>query len=159
MRKLRTLENTRPTDVRTFKKSLKHVDKFTKESVDETLTAIQHIVESSLEDANECTLEFQYSIQRKIAEMSIDSSNGGFEAAITEQDINKLLMPLALKLQHLHEDYLFAEIDHYMPIRVINGQGPLGPELDPKMDHEILLNWLETFNTLIERARHELKHL
>lgn len=152
MRKLRTEKNTRPLEQRAFKRSLKHVDKFTKESVEDTLKAIQIIVDTSLRDAFECSLEFQYSIQRKIAEMQIESSNDGI---LTEQEINKLLMPLAIKLQHLHEDYLFTEIDNYMPIRVINGQG----KFDPTKDHQILVDWIETFNHLIERARHELRYL
>lgn len=152
MRKLRTEKNTRPLEQRAFKRSLKHVDKFTKESVEETLNTIQNVVESSLRDAFECSLEFQYSIQRKIAEMQIESSN---EGVLTEAEINKLLTPLAIKLQHLHEDYLFTEIDNYIPIRVINGQG----KFDPTKDHEILMTWTETFNHLIERARHELRYL
>lgn len=152
MRKLRTLENTKPTEQRAFKRSLKHTDKFTKDSVEDALNAIQIIVKSSLEDAFKCSVELQTDIQMMIAEMSIEASNDGI---LTEQDINKLLMPLALKLQHLHEDYLFTEIEGYSPIRAVNGQG----KLKPTLDHKILIGWLETFNGLIERSRHELKRL
>lgn len=152
MRKLRTLENTKPTEQRAFKRSLKHVDKFTKESVEETLNTIQKLVETSLAGAFECTEELQHSIQTRIASMSIESSNDG---VLTEQEINKLLMPLALKLQHLYEDYLFTEMDGYRPLKIINGQG----KLDPAKDHKILVDWIDTFNGLIERAHNELKHL
>lgn len=151
MRKLRTLENTKPTEQRAFKKSLKHVDKFTKESVVASLKSIQSIVTEALKNAFECSLELQEDIQTKCAALHISSSNDGI---MTEQEINKLLMPLALQLQHLHTDYLFAEIEHYSPIRAFNGHGVLNPTLD----HQILLDWLENFNYLIERAHNELDH-
>lgn len=151
MRKLRTLENTKPTDQRAFKRSLKHIDKYTKETVNDTLNDIQSTVESSLSNATDCSYELQANIQTRISKMVLDPSN---EGVLTEAEVNKLLTPMALKLQQLHEEFLFASIGSYAPIRNLN----LNKPLDPELNHQILVNWLETFNELVRRARYELEH-
>lgn len=153
MRKLRTLENTKPGDVRAYKRSLKLIEKYSKESVVDLLQTIKEIVNTHLKGCSDYSEEeIQDSLRDKLSRLTVEPSK---EGVLTEDEINKLLRPLAYKLQHLYDDFLGTMICGYAPLKCINLHLPQ----DPELNHQIIVNWLSIFDDMIERAQNELEHL
>lgn len=153
MRKLRTIENTTPGEKRAFKNKQKNGEKYTVEAVESALNTIQEIINTSLKDLNDLTQEQQYSLQDKLyATIWIEPSRNGI---LVESEVLKLIEPIATKLQHLYDDYLFTTIDCYTPIANIHYNKPL----DPDLSHKCILYQLDILNTLIEGAYNEIKHI
>ena len=153
MRKLRTIENTTPGEKRAFKNKQKIGEKYTVEAVESALNTVQEIINTSLKDLNDFSQEQQYSLQDKLyAAIWIEPSTNGI---LLESEILKLMEPIASRLQHLYDDYLFTTIDSYTPIVNIHNNEPL----DPKLNRKCILHHLNILNTMIERARNEIKHI
>ena len=153
MRKLRTIENTTPGEKRAFKNKQKAGEKYTVEAVESALNAIQEIINTSLKDLTDLTQEQQYSLQDKLyTTIWIEPSKDGI---LLEREVLKLIEPVASKLQHLYDDYLFTTIDFYTPIVNIHAKVPL----DPRLNHKCILHQLSLLNTLIEGAYNEIKHI
>lgn len=153
MRKLRTIENTTPGEKRAFKNKMRVGEKYTAEAVESALNTIQEIINTSLKDLNDLFRDQQYALQDKLYDtIWIEPSKDGI---LLEPEILKLIEPVASKLQHLYEDYIFTTIDSYTPIVNIHNNEPL----DPKLNHRCILKQLNILNTLIERAQDEIKHI
>lgn len=153
MRKLRTIENTTPGEKRAFKNKQKVGEKYTVEAVESALNTIQEIINASLKDLTDLSRSQQYSLQDKLYNaIWIEPSKDGI---LLEPEILKLIEPIASKLQHLHEDYLFTTIDSYTPIVNMHNN----ELLDPRLNHRCILKQLNILNTLIERVHDEIKHI
>lgn len=153
MRKLRTIENTTPGEKRAFKNKQKVGEKYTIEAVESALNTIKEIINTSLKDLTDLSDEQQYLLQDKLYDaIWIEPSACG---VLLESEILKIIEPIASKLQHLYDGYLFTTIGSYTPIVNIHNNQPL----DPKLNHKCILQQLEILNTLIERARDEIKHI
>ena len=153
MQKLRTIDNTTPGEKRAFKNKQRVGEKYTVEAVESALDTIQEIINTSLIDLNDLSQDQQYALQDKLYDaIWIEPSRNGI---LLEQEILKLIEPIASKLQHLHADYLFTTIDSYTPIVNIHNNDPL----DPKLNNRCILKQLHILNTLIGRARDEIKHI
>ncbi len=153
MRKLRTLENTTPGEKRAFKNKQKVGEKYTIEEVKSALNTIQEIINTSLKDLTDLSREQQYSLQDKLYnEIWIGPSEDGI---LSESEILKLIEPIASKLQHLYESYLFTTIDCYTPIINIHNNKPL----DHELNHRCILQQLHVLNTLIDGVYNEIKHI
>lgn len=153
MRKLRTIENTTPGEKRAFKNKQRIGEKYTVEAVESALNTIKEIINIALKDLTDLSHEQQYSLQDKLYDdIWIGPSKDGI---LLESEILKLIEPVAFKLQHLYDDYLFTTIDSYTPIVNIHNNEPL----DPRLNHRCILRQLEILNTLIERAHDEIKYI
>lgn len=153
MRKLRTIENTTPGEKRAFKNKQKNGEKYTAEAVESALKTIQEIIHTYLKDLNDLSQDQQYSLQDKLYNsIWIEPSRNGI---LVESEVLKLIEPIASKLQHLYDDYLFTTVDCYTPIANIHYHKPL----DPKLSHKCILHQLSILNTLIEVAYNEIKHI
>ena len=153
MRKLRTIENTSPGEKRAFKNKMRVGERYTIEAVKSALNTIQEIINTSLKDLTDLSDEQQYSLQDKLYDtIWIEPSTNGI---LLESEVLKILEPIASKLQHLYEGYLFTTVDSYTPIVNIHNNKPL----DPRLNHKCILQQLEILNNLIERAHDETKHI
>lgn len=153
MRKLRTIENTSPGEKRAFKNKQKAGEKYTVEAVESALNTIREIINTSLKDLTDLSYEQQYSLQDKLYDtIWIEPSVYG---VLLDSEILKIIEPIAYKLQHLYESYLFTTIDSYTPIINIHNNKPI----DPELSHKCILQQLEILNTLIKKAHDEIKHI